>query len=230
MLRNTRRVCDVETMDDFLRYYAAGWIGIPEKGKLLPARPSRLARADVNGREHRENIVTMNVIDMVGDLYLSSARYFNYEELLNKAWFCRPWLGNIEYGPLLVYVSTNGVRQSAKGHQPTYLKHKAFSLWESRVRQTINNPMVTEEAIYKVFNPVYRTPEEVLNLAKQGTRIGWAMTPNIGAYLHPESEHMLVTYKRNPVGYMPEPDYIKLFDEYSEYGNYISRSLGVKVG
>ncbi|MCK5020994.1 MAG: hypothetical protein KAS32_28540 [Candidatus Peribacteraceae bacterium] len=118
-----------------------------------------------------------------------------------------PKLGFFMYRGVPVYLSRNSDRIYRKGysentvHKNNPLRDELMSI-SAAANIDVNNPsMVTA-----IFNPSYNTIQAAVRNIYGGTVYGDALSPNIAIVSSYISKYIVVLYKTNIVGYLPNND------------------------
>jgi len=196
-------VCDVESIEDFSRYY---------RGVFIP----------LNGEVHR--------VQMVEDkrVILSNATDRTvpvpWDVLRKERCFGVPEFGIRNYGPTLAYFSISPVRQSNRGYVPSLMVIHQFNSWESR---RIPKPMADSWDVAKeVFFPRFFSFQEAKDSLNNGNRIGAAITPRVGLYTTARASCPLIAHKHVTVGYVGTE--VVLFNKNRLIHRLVAKDLGIR--
>lgn len=220
-----QRSCDVESLQDFSRYYNGGWVGFYNKdGTVGPASVGR------DGANH----VNLRVLGVVGEnRYQAIADHdLSFKELKESIDFGRPEIGMMEDGPTIVYLSYHTPRQAHKGFRTRELAVDEFNNNDLRDMHIPERPARGGERhdwVWKAFNPSYTPFAAAFDQLQQGKRVGVPVSTRIGLYLYPDSVCPVVAYKRWTVGYAPDPKSLRIYRKFMDYSEDLTAQTGAEV-
>lgn len=219
-----RRECDMETVEDFLRYYTRGYIGIPSaNGEVLPFTPGVQDGRSVIG----------NTVTKVGEKIGLEQKSFEWKFLKEIAEFGRPLIGAIESGPTLIYGSYGTERNTARGLRLSKARFADFNSWHLRNVPSCKVFLTYSETrldlIWNAFNKKYFSASAAFGELERGARAGCPLSINYGAFTLPDSQYPLLSYKKWTLGYLDSPFSVRLNRQFSDYAYDIGRKLQIGV-
>lgn len=222
VLDKPRRPCDVESLEDFNRYYQHCYLGLPEENRITPCKYRGI---DSGGREN----IVLHAIVKEGKLYKDDAlRIVPWEWAKLNLSFGRPLLGNINIPLNYVFLSIRGERSPTKGYSSRSGNISSLVHNEWYTKEKCSFSISSPQSVYEVFNPTYTAPHSAWLQLSAGMRAGCALSRNIGMYTTPDSLFPLVSYKMNTVGYAEMDGVVTLYKEFNAYKKAFE-SLGFRV-
>lgn len=191
-----KQQCDVETIEDFQRYYRYAFIGLARGTLTIPAQVSAVGA---------DSVVLSTLQRQADGTYVTGEEVINWQNLQDSASFGTPSLGLRTVHPSLVYLYITPTRHWNRGYQPERTFLHAFNHFQARSR--INNAIPTtrsREVTYQVFEPTYFQLNDLVEQLNEGTVIGGALNDRFGLYTLPTCPHPLIAYKRKTIGYMED--------------------------
>jgi hypothetical protein len=213
----SRQLCDVETVDDFRRYYAGSFLGFTTRNS--PLRPVRIGAVDgdvIHIQEYSKEGPTPE-----GD------RVLNWRDAQNTLSFGLPRFGMREVRNTCVYAYVSPHRNTARGYQANQITLMDFNSWYSRSKVGIiqgNHP----ELICETFNPTFTTPRLGIARLEEGSKIGVAVNFNVGLFTKPDCPNPLIAYRRHVAGHV-DGERAVVFNHFSSVAPLIESALERRV-
>lgn len=219
------RECDVESLQDFSRYYSSGWVGYHTKnGTIKPAHV---------GRDRGDGVLARTLAPLGDDYTYEDMFELSFRDLKNKIDFGRPEVGMMEDGPTVIYMSYSTPRQAHKGFRTRELILSEFNSADLRPYYAPNRPARTgverHDWVWSAFNPTSYSFANGYALLQDGKRVGVPISRLVGLYTLTDSEVPLVAYKRWNVGYAPDPKTIRIHKKYLDYSEDLAAQTGAEV-
>lgn len=217
------RQCDVETVQDFARYYASSYVGWHGRLKeaVSPAYISNLSGDRVLMRFLSKDDSRIN---------MSEAEEVTFKDIKEHVDFGRPTLGLTKDGPTIIFLSQSTPREGRKGLRVRESKIHEFNSFE--IQSYYLRPATYSDRldwVWSGFNPIYTPFQEALKQLESGSTLGVPLTKDLGLYTLPKSPYPLVSYKRWTVGYVRSSALIYLYSFYADYEQYIRNRTEVEV-
>lgn len=220
------RKCDIETPDDFLRYYNGGWLGLPNTdGTIAPICGYN------SGKSDRALYVYRIVNDSAGLRRLPDLERIDWETLKEKGIFGRPTLGMVKNYGTISFGSLVAERNSRRGLTISKMYFYHFNDWALRKKY----PEMLDSArdyrwdlIWNYFNPTYFGFTEAFNKLEDGELVGAVLSPTYGLYSTANCPHPLVAYKRWTVGYA-ERYVVSIHRRFREYQEEVQELVKAEV-
>lgn len=227
---NRQKPCDVETLQDFAKYYGQGMnrqvFGIyDEKHKTtVPAHY-------ISGGETRP----MTIVPMRKQEDKTFALQWDETHPMSVSWeeckkladFGIPKVGMVQVGSEIAYGSMAGDRNSARGLDLNRIAWTDFNHWYLRKNYgpTVPTHHFFMEILWQVYTREYPSVGTAWNDVMMGKAIGVAVHPNFGLYTLPDCAAPILAYKKWSVGHLPSPHYVILHPKFVDYTTYVNNSL-----
>lgn len=213
-----KRECDVETLNDFSRYYTSSWVGWHDKDKdyVTPISVS-----------YPINEESIGFRPLSRELTVGPAFGLTLAQMKEQIDFGVPDIGMIPEGPTIKYHSYTTPRAPSKGFRPRNLRNYEFNSWDIRKKYQLDGNEYAR--VFFAFNPSYSTLSEAEVKLVEGSAVGVALSRTLGVYSSPKYVYSLLAYKRWTVGHILSPYLIQLKEEFSAYEEDISKQTGAEV-
>lgn len=220
-----QRSCDVENLPDFARYYNGSWVG------WHPSDATHIMPCYVGGQMDATHLQLRSLARRDGNQFLLDAPMAaTWKDLQDHIDFGAPDIGMMPDGPTVLFCSYSTPRVAKKGFRGRETRTVEFNHWDIR-RKYAGNGAVRDryDWVWFVFNPEYKTLEEVEDLLTKGEAVGMPLSRTLAVYSVPKFKHSILAYKRWAIGHVISPYLISLKREYGDYEEDIARQTGAEV-
>lgn len=194
------KACDVETLDDFRRYYQNAYIGIEEKDCVMPAY---YAGTDGSAMLFHKMVKEENDKFYLGnDTYSISFKDMNSRKDII---FGTPELGMFRNKDTIAFAAKRAVRGSSRGLRQNLLSFHGFNDWDIRetsIGIVSANNLARHDVVWNIYNPQYEGAHSAINKLNEGVRVGIPISRQFGLYTVATSPNINLAYKRWRVGYL----------------------------
>ena len=223
-----QKPCDVETLDDFGRYY--GQLGKQAFGYLHPEYGCTVPAKYMGGGKSGGDMI-------IGPLRQLEKGKFAWDDskIIRVKWdtfkkyadFGIPKVGMVQVGGELAYGAIAGERNSNRGLNLERVKFYDFSHWHLREKYGPSLPWFDfqDSILWQVFTRPYVRLAEAHRMLSNGEAVGVPIHPNFGLYTLPDRSFPSLAYKRWTIGYMSSPDDVRLYPEFYAYSPYVQSEL-----
>jgi hypothetical protein len=224
------------TPEDFRRNFQQSYLGIVPSVLAGPLKEAGLwERLDLNNKQallpattpqHGPSGMSLNVVlKFIDDTYMAYPVMIPWvEDFDEKTELCdarHPRIGMTESEDTIVFLRRYPKREYHRGYCPRSTSLCAFNaVGAALVRSS------TPSVVWNVFNPVYRTLNEAMDILESGLRIGVVLGRFLGIVIEQSKKYPRLVYRHEVVGIVQNGDPIVYEDSSMVARDYIAKVTG----
>jgi len=215
--------CDVETAEDFRRYYASAYVGLRlGTSHINPAKPT-------GGTDGKISFKVLEKSPTGG--YIWTDKVLQWKDLIEVCSFGIPKLGMCQIGGELAYGSMRGERNSNRGFTTERVFFTEFAHWYLRHKYGAGLPVISfnQDIIWQAYNPRYESVAGAWGRLQSGESVGVPLHENFGLYTKPDYKYPFLAYKKWTIGFAPNAYALVVGRGYFDYMEYVDRTLHTNV-
>jgi hypothetical protein len=217
------RACDVETIQDFSRYYGNSWVG------WHPTDAAHIQPMYVGSMRNNNTEVTVRALSKLSTGFeVEGYTYINWQDLKDHIDFGLPPIGMYREGPTFVYAAYSSPRSPRKGYRPRDLHLCEFNSWAIR-KNYARGSRDSYDWVWHTFNPEYPPLAKAIETLNSGESVGVPISRTLGVYTLPNYRYPMLAYKRWNVGYVVDYATIMISRQFGDYAGDIANQTGAKV-
>ena len=183
---------DVESSQDFSKYYTSGWVCIREPGvsDIIPFRSDANDATTVVGHKLEYS--------KEQGRYIERSVRMSYNEFMQKAELGRPDVGMTQHGKNLKYLMARSRRDHHRGLRTNAVDSVFFNGWDSR---NYNQRVPVNDWVWNVFNPKYWDADTAYKDILGGSAVGLPLSMRMGIVAIKGESNPRLVYKQDSVGW-----------------------------
>ena len=209
----------VDNPRDLRQYFRSTYVGVPGRTCVIPYYIQEAHVRDDG--EHEFRAVRYSIGKRKGEVVT-----WSFQKIVDKCILAPPAAGNISTKTSLTYVTTNPVRQFRKGLDERRIRLHGFHSSEE-CKEWDTHRLVG--VVYYMYNNTYFSLRELLNMLREGVRLGGALDTRFGLILKPNVDGAILTYKDKQCGVVSWTGSIQIFPNFGKYVDHVGRSIGEDV-
>jgi len=219
-----RRNCDIETAEDFRRYYD-GWVGVVVGDTTVPLK--------YHGNDGG-NLCFYHLVRPTKDdkFTTEDGKYkFTWKEAQDNISFGCPPVGMVQNFEEVLYGSALAERHSSRGLRLDRVRFHDFNRWPLRAKlgPDLGIHQNRYDIVWQVFNPEYLSLHLALAKLTRGETVGEALSRHLALYTLPDKLHPILAYKRWTIGYLPSAYDIVLGEQFRDYQEDLQAKFNIPV-
>ena len=209
---------DVESPEDFTRYYRHSYIGLREQPGSI-AQVFKVYNADAAPvKVPKINLLTLDTGTPV---------HYTWDYVDQYGILGLPPLGMINGEYTCGWWAYRTSRDTSRGYRPEkahgiIFNGHLFKMQPAQVSSRI--PFINS-----VFNPKYYELNEALALLDEGERAGCALSKELALYINPSCLYSCLAYKGHQIGYVVNPFEVKILKHYRIFYDSVVRALPIGI-